>query len=112
MIDIYICEDIKEHRDNIAHCVEEALTFREYDMRLVISTDKPEVIIEQLKISKNTGLYFLDIDLKSDKNGIELAKEIRDYEMPLEHAVAKRCSNRQHHVCSNSRGTAHWCHGV
>lgn len=80
MIDIYICEDIKEHRDNIAHCVEEALTFREYDMRLVISTDKPEVIIEQLKKTKNTGLYFLDIDLKSDKNGIELAKEIREYD--------------------------------
>ena len=32
------------------------------------------------KKSKVTGLYFLDIDLHADKNGIELAQEIRKYD--------------------------------
>ncbi len=49
-------------------------------MKLLISTDNPEELIEQLKKSENTGLYFLDIDLKSSKNGLMLAKEIREYD--------------------------------
>ena len=80
MIDVYICEDIKEQRDILAHYVKAAILIQEYDMKLRISTDKPKELIEQLKQSKNTGLYFLDIDLKSNKNGIVLAKEIREYD--------------------------------
>ena len=66
MIDVYICEDIKEQRDILAHYVKAAILIQEYDMKLRISTDKPKELIEQLKQSKNTGLYFLDIDLKSN----------------------------------------------
>lgn len=80
MIDVYICEDIKEQRDILVHYVKSAILIQEYDMKLRISTDKPEELIEQLKQSKNTGLYFLDIDLKSNKNGLVLAKEIREYD--------------------------------
>lgn len=80
MIDVYICEDIKEQRDVIAHYVKAAILIQEYDMKLLISTDNPEELIEQLKKSENTGLYFLDIDLKSSKNGLMLAKEIREYD--------------------------------
>ena len=80
MIDVYICEDIKEQRDIIAHYVKAAILIQEYDMKLRISTDNPEELIEQLKKSENTGLYFLDIDLKASKNGLMLAKEIREYD--------------------------------
>lgn len=80
MIDVYICEDIKEQRDVIAHYVKAAIMIQEYDMKLRISTDDPEEFMEQLKKSENTGLYFLDIDLKSSKNGLMLAKEIREYD--------------------------------
>lgn len=48
-------------------------------MKLQISTDNPDELIKQLKKSENTGLYFLDIDLKSNKNRIMLAKEIQEY---------------------------------
>lgn len=80
MIDVYVCEDINEERDLIAHYVKTAILMQEYDMNLRISTSDSEELIEQLKKSKNTGLYFLDIDLKTNKNGIMLAKEIREYD--------------------------------
>lgn len=80
MIDVYICEDVKEQRDVIANYVTSAILMQEYDMKLRISTDDPEEIIEHLKASENTGLYFLDIELKLSKNGIMLAKEIREYD--------------------------------
>lgn len=80
MIDVYICEDIQEQRNIIAHYVENTILIQEYDMKLRIATDKPENLIERLKESKNTGLYFLDIDLQSSKNGLMLAKEIREYD--------------------------------
>lgn len=37
MIDVYICEDIKEQRDIIAHYVKAAILIQEYDMKLRIS---------------------------------------------------------------------------
>ena len=80
MIDIYICEDSEEQREAITHYVESAVLIREYDMKIKISTNSPEKIIEELKLSDNTGIYFLDIDLQSTKNGILLAKEIREYD--------------------------------
>lgn len=80
MIDVYICEDIKEQREAVERYVKAALVIQEYDMKLKIATDDPERIMEQVKNSKNTGLYFLDIDLHADKNGLMLAKEIREYD--------------------------------
>lgn len=80
MIDIYICEDSAEQREVITRYVKSAILIQEYDMKLKIATDDPEKIIEELKSSKNTGLYFLDIDLQSTKNGLTLAKEIREYD--------------------------------
>ena len=80
MIDIYVCEDANEQRKIITSYIKAAILIQEYDMKLKVSTDNPEVVIEELKKSKNTGLYFLDIDLHSDKNGLSLAKEIREYD--------------------------------
>ncbi|MCI9442394.1 MAG: response regulator transcription factor [Ruminococcus sp.] len=80
MIDIYICEDSTEEREVLSRYVEAAILIREYDMKLKIATSDPEKIIEELKLSKNTGIYFLDIDLKLTKNGLTLAKEIREYD--------------------------------
>lgn len=80
MIDIYICEDIQKQRELIAHYVKTAILIKEQDMKLRLSTDKPQELIDKLKDSKNTGLYFLDIALQSSKNGLVLAKEIREYD--------------------------------
>ncbi len=80
VIDVYICEDIKKQRDQITNYVKAAILIHEYDMKVKLETDNPDEIIQTLKKAKNTGLYFLDIDLKNEKNGITLAREIRDYD--------------------------------
>ena len=80
MLDVYVCEDVQEQREVIARYINAAILIQEYDMKLVIDTEDPEKIIEKLKSSKNVGLYFLDIDLHTNKNGLTLAKEIREYD--------------------------------
>ena len=80
MLDVYICEDIPEERKLITHYVENAILIHEYHMAVRISTATPRDLIDQLKISDNTGIYFLDIDLKTEQNGLMLAEEIREYD--------------------------------
>lgn len=80
MIDIYICEDVQKQRERIAYYVETAIMFEEYDMELKLATDDVDAFLQSVRESKNIGLYFLDIDLGNGKNGLELAKEIREYD--------------------------------
>ncbi len=80
MIDIYVCEDSLEEREIIVRYIKSIILIQEYDMTLKMSTDNPEKIIKMVNSTKNTGLYFLDIDLRSDKNGLVLAAEIRKYD--------------------------------
>ena len=49
----------------------------ELDMQLVLDTEDPYVLLERVKASQDTGIYFLDIDLNSDMNGMKLAQQIR-----------------------------------
>ncbi|WP_279232740.1 response regulator [Clostridium senegalense] len=49
-------------------------------MDVKISTDNPNDIIKYLKNSETVGVYFLDVDLNKDINGIELASKIREYD--------------------------------
>lgn len=80
MIDIYVCEDSPEQREMITNYIRLAILIQEYDMKINIATDDPEEIIEEIKKSKNTGLYFLDIALQTDQNGLILAQKIREYD--------------------------------
>lgn len=80
MIDVYVCEDSAKQRELISRYVKSAILIQEYDMKFNIATADPDEIIERIKISKNTGLYFLDIDLQTDMNGLALAREIREYD--------------------------------
>ena len=80
MIDVYVCEDMEGQREAIADYIRKMIMIQDYDMNLRLATDDPEKLIESLKSSKHTGIYFLDIDLHTDKNGLALAKEIRDYD--------------------------------
>jgi two-component system response regulator AgrA len=80
MIDIYICEDIQKQRELLSNYVENIITFEEYDMELKLSTDNTELLLQVVRESENIGLYFLDIDLGNGKDGLELAKEIREYD--------------------------------
>lgn len=80
MLKIYICED--EHRQllKLKNIIQNNIFMQAYDMELSIITPNPYEIINELKKTSFTGIYFLDIDLKSKLNGFDLAESIRKYD--------------------------------
>lgn len=77
MLDIFVCEDNVVQRQAIVQTILNTVLIEELDMQLVLNTGDPYVLLEKLKTGQNTGIYFLDIDLGSDINGMKLAQKIR-----------------------------------
>lgn len=77
MLDIYICEDDAAQRRSIVQIIQNTVLIEELDMQLVLDSGNPYELLEKVKTSQNTGIYFLDIDLNSDMNGMKLAQNIR-----------------------------------
>ena len=67
-------------RQTIVQTIQNTILIEELDMQLVLNTGDPYVLLEKIKNSQNTGIYFLDIDLGSDINGMKLAQLIRLYD--------------------------------
>ncbi|MGE5626903.1 MAG: LytR/AlgR family response regulator transcription factor [Solirubrobacterales bacterium] len=80
MLKIFICEDNNEQRDKITKIIQNIVIIENFDMEVSLSTKNPDEIIQYISKNKESGLYFLDIDLKSHINGINLATEIRKYD--------------------------------
>lgn len=81
MLSIFVCEDDKVQRRQILQQIEKAIMIEDFDMKIVFETGNPEALLNYLKGNKGlTGLYFLDVDLQHQMNGIELASKIRDYD--------------------------------
>lgn len=80
MLNIFVCEDNTAQRQTIVKIIQNTVLVEELDMRLVSDAGDPYVLLEQVRTSQNTGIYFLDIDLNSDMNGIKLAQQIRLYD--------------------------------
>lgn len=77
MLDIFVCEDNAIQRQGIVRTIQNAVLIEELDMQLVLDTGDSYVLLEKLESSRNTGIYFLDIDLNSSMNGMKLAQQIR-----------------------------------
>ncbi len=77
MLNIFVCEDHAAQRQMIVQTIQNAVMIEELDMLLALDTEDPYVLLEKVKTSENTGIYFLDIDLNCDMNGIKLAQQIR-----------------------------------
>ncbi len=77
MIDIFICEDNIKHLDALQKYITNFILMEGFDMRIIQATSDPHVILKEVLATENTGLFFLDIDLKTDINGLELAQRIR-----------------------------------
>jgi len=81
MISIFICEDQDRQRDRLTKVIKDYVLMENLDMNVVLSTENPHDVISYVKKHNITdGLYFLDIDLKTDITGIELAVRIREYD--------------------------------
>lgn len=80
MLKIFICEDNKVQREKFENIIKNIIIIENYDMDLQLSTDNPFEIINYIESNNTSGLYFLDVDLHSDINGIQLAEKIRNYD--------------------------------
>ncbi|WP_238883402.1 LytTR family DNA-binding domain-containing protein [Clostridium sp. YIM B02551] len=77
MLNVFICEDDASQRENFKRIIENIITIEDFDMWLALETGNPNELVEYVSNHKGRGLYFLDVDLSSDINGIDLAVEIR-----------------------------------
>ncbi len=73
MINIYLCEDDQVQLDCWKNRIEKYLMIHNMDMELFCWTKDPLVLLTFLEKSECVGLYFIDIDLNADMNGLELA---------------------------------------
>lgn len=80
MLNIFVCEDDAVQRKSIVQIIKNTVLIEELDMQLILDTPNPYELLETVKSSQNTGIYFLDIDLKCDMNGMKLAQQIRLYD--------------------------------
>lgn len=80
MLKIFICEDNNDQRNKFTKLINDIILIEDFDMEVALSTINPTEIIAYLKNNEISGLYFLDVDLKCDMNGINLAEQIREYD--------------------------------
>lgn len=77
MLEICICENNLAIRKQMTDLVNNFCLFSELDVTLSLSTEHPRLVLDFLKAVRNPVLFFLDIDLGAEMDGIELARGIR-----------------------------------
>ncbi|MCL1988584.1 MAG: LytTR family DNA-binding domain-containing protein [Firmicutes bacterium] len=85
MLKIFICEDNTEHLHNIQKHIDNYILIEDLDMEIAYVGTSPQQLLQyfddcERKSEKVTGLYFLDIDLNCDIDGISLADKIRQHD--------------------------------
>jgi len=78
MLEIYICEDSAKQREFVTTFIKDYCVLQNLDADVVLSSPDPNEILAHYKKALGTALFFLDIDLKAEINGIELAVQIRE----------------------------------
>lgn len=73
---IYICEDDLSQLQYITKIINNYILIENLDMKIKLSTSDPSQILQE--IDQEQSVYFLDIDLHSELNGLELASAIRN----------------------------------
>jgi len=78
MINIAICEDNFKQRDYINSIIENYIIRENLNMKVTLSTDKSEDILNFAKDYEERAIYFLDIHLVgSIIDGVELGRKVR-----------------------------------
>lgn len=80
MLKVFICEDNYMQKESIENIIKNTIAKEELDIEIALSTSMPNKILDYISINQEEGIYFLDIDLNSDINGIQLAEQIRQYD--------------------------------
>ena len=75
---IFICEDDSIQRKRLEKTISNYILSSNSGMSIALSTANPTALLEYLEShSVQSGLFFLDVDLQCDMNGIELGGKIR-----------------------------------
>jgi len=78
MLPIFICEDDPTQRKRLEQYINNYIVIENLDMEIVLSTDNPAILLNHLENHPElAGLYFLDVDLGHEIDGISLAVHIR-----------------------------------
>lgn len=78
MLKIFICEDNAVQRASIENLIKNYVMMEDLDVEIALSTDNPQAVIDYLHHTPTSmGLYFLDVDLNHELNGMLLGKELR-----------------------------------
>ena len=80
MLSVFICEDDIRMQEILFKCIQRHIRDNEFDMDMPLCVSDPAEIIKHIKNRTITGLYFLDIELECGHNGVEVAKNIRQYD--------------------------------
>ena len=79
MLRVFICEDDTIQRKKLERIIQRYILIEELDMQLQLSTADPFEILTYLNEHPQTaGVFFLDVDLRSTINGIQLGSQIRN----------------------------------
>lgn len=77
-MNVFICEDDVLQREKIEKIINDIFQIDDIKGKIILSTDSSYKLMSYLNEGINRGVYFLDIDLNEDINGIELAKKINE----------------------------------
>lgn len=80
MLKVYICEDEYYQQLYLKEIISNTICIENYDMELSLVTSNPYKLLDNIKDTNYTGIYFLDVHLNSDIDGIKLAEKIRYYD--------------------------------
>jgi len=80
MLSIFVCEDEPTMRGQITGCIKDYIQMENFNMEVAQSSALPADILGYLDNHKVAGLYFLDLDLGHETDGLKLAEEIRKYD--------------------------------
>ena len=78
MIDIYICEDNAEQRAFFTDLITDHCESQGLDAALALASSSPTEVLAHFEKGLHAALLFLDIDLKTEMNGLELGSRIRE----------------------------------
>lgn len=79
ILPVFICEDNESQLMNLKMVIENHIMINDMAMSLKLATADPVNIVDYLETKESVqGVYFLDIDLGTTMDGIELAQIIRE----------------------------------
>ena len=81
MIEIVLCEDNEKDRIWMTDFITGHVMMENLDIKVALTTANPHDVLKYVKESNvNGGLYFFDIDFKTEITGIQLGAKIREHD--------------------------------